>query len=205
MIDHGPARQPELHLRDVAMLGRAVDDDVEILAAPGRHQIVDDPTVLVEQHRIAQAAVGEHLQLAGEQCLERRVGALAVDRQLAHVADVEQPRTLTSPQMFGDDAFILDRHLIAGERHHPRAMRPVPRIERQSLDVLAFGHVAHVALLQIQVRVAPGYLAENFTRTPFCRCDLRAFPGIGSLGYPFGGPAQAGHFPDCQARAVPCA
>ena len=42
---------------DVAMLGRAVDDHVEMVAAAGRHQIVDDPAVVVEQQRIAQLHV----------------------------------------------------------------------------------------------------------------------------------------------------
>jgi hypothetical protein len=35
------------------------------------------------------------------------------------------------PQMLGHDAFILDRHFIAGERHHPAAMTAVPVVERQ--------------------------------------------------------------------------
>ena len=102
------------------MLGRAVDDDIEILAAARRHQIVDDPAVIFEQQRIFGLHVRRGAEVAGHQRLERGVDPAAVDQQLAHVADVEQPRIFAGPEMLGDDPFILDRHLIARERHHPR-------------------------------------------------------------------------------------
>ena len=74
------------------MLGRAVDDDVEILAAAGGHQIVDDPAVVGEQQRIFGLHVGQRLEIAGHQRLERGGDIAAADQQLAHVADVEQAR-----------------------------------------------------------------------------------------------------------------
>ena len=120
---------------DVAMLGRAVDDDIEILAAAGRHQVVDDPAVIFEQQRIFGLHVGRCAEVAGHQGLERGIHAASVDQQLTHVADVEQAGILAGPQMLGDDAFILDRHLIAGERHHPPATGAVPGIERQLVEL----------------------------------------------------------------------
>ena len=36
-----------------------------------------------------------------------------------------------APQMLGHDAFILDGHLVTGERHHPAAASAVPGVERQ--------------------------------------------------------------------------
>src|SRR3546814_14929245 len=54
------------------------------------------------------------------QRFERLGGALASQDDLAHMADVEQARTRARPQVFGHDAFILDRHVIAGELDHPR-------------------------------------------------------------------------------------
>ncbi len=152
MVDDDCARQPQLELVDVAVLGRAVDDDVEILAAPGRHQIVDDPAIVVEQQRIFELHVAERLEIGREQGFERPVGAVAVDQQLAHMADVEQPGILARPQMLGDDAFILDRHLIARERHHARALRAVPLVERKPFERLGracritVDFVAHRAL-----------------------------------------------------------
>jgi hypothetical protein len=54
--------------------------------------------------------------------------------------------------MLGDDAFILDRHLIARERDHPSALGAVPLVERKGFERLGrFGRarvdfVAHRAL-----------------------------------------------------------
>ena len=90
MVEGDLARQAALELLDVAGLGRAVDDEVEMLAAARRHQIVDDPAVLAEQHRIAQPPVLERLEVARQQGLERLVEVGPVEQQLAHVADVEQ-------------------------------------------------------------------------------------------------------------------
>src|SRR3546814_21120497 len=62
------------------------------------------------------------------------------------MADVEQPGRFAHPQMLGHDAvFILDGHRIARDRHHPRALRAVPRIERQNLRLggIEAGFVAH--------------------------------------------------------------
>src|SRR5438067_12102865 len=36
--------------------------------------------------------------------------------------------------MLGDDALVLDRHLIAGERDHPSPAGAMPRIERQLVE-----------------------------------------------------------------------
>jgi hypothetical protein len=101
------------------------------MAAAGCHQVVDDSAGIVEQHRIAQAAVLEQHQLTRKQRLERLVDPGAGDDQLPHVADVEQSGVAAGPQMLGEDAVILDGHGIARERHHARAMGTVPRIERQ--------------------------------------------------------------------------
>ena len=117
------------------MLGGAVDDDVEILAPARRHQVVDDPAFLVEQQRIFGLHVGGGLEVAGHQLLERRIDAAAVHQQLAHVADVEQPGILARPQVLGDDPFVLDRHFVAGERHHPRTALAVPGVERKLVEL----------------------------------------------------------------------
>ena len=53
-----------------------------------------------------------------------------------------RPAFVAGPQMLGDDAFILDRHLIAGERHHPGAVGAVPGVERERLPGLSVGSSA---------------------------------------------------------------
>ena len=179
MVDHDFAGQPAAEIVDVAMLGRAVDDDVEILAAAGRHQIVDDPAVVVEQKRIFGLHVGRGLEVAGHQPLERRVGAAAVDQQLAHVADVEQAGILAGPQMLGDDAFILDRHLIARERHHPPAAGAMPRVERQRVERLRpsrrsplgiASRLAHSAACSRASDATANARERASAAAPVCRC-----------------------------------
>jgi len=56
------------------MLGRAVDDDVEFVAPTRRHQIVDDPAVVVEQKRIFGLHVLRGAEVARHQPFERRIG-----------------------------------------------------------------------------------------------------------------------------------
>ena len=132
VIDHDLARQSVLEHVDVADFGGAVDDDIEIVAAPGRHQIVDDPAIIGQEQRIFELHVLLGREISRHQGLQRAVRILAVDQQLTHVADVEQPRILAGPQMLGHDAVILDRHRIAGEGDHPAAAVAVPLVERQA-------------------------------------------------------------------------
>ncbi len=40
--------------------------------------------------------------------------------------------------MLGDDALILDRHVVACKRHHPGPARTMPRIERQRVERQVF-------------------------------------------------------------------
>src|SRR3546814_15491920 len=80
---------------------------------------------------------------------ERLGGALAAEHELAHVADVEQPGAVARPQMFGHDAVILDRHVIAGEFDHARAARAVPGVKRPRFDprlFVNFSNLAHIGL-----------------------------------------------------------
>ena len=119
---------------NVAVLGRAVDDDVEVFAAPGRHQVVNDPAIVVEQQRIFWLHVLRGAEIAGHERFEHGIDIAAMNEQLTHVADIEQARILASPHMLGDDSFILNRHFITGERHHPAAALSMPRVERKLVE-----------------------------------------------------------------------
>ncbi len=67
------------------------------------------PAVFAKQHRIAQPAVLERLQVAGHQFFERLVEVGPWNSKLPHVADVEQAGVAAGPHMLGHDAVILDR------------------------------------------------------------------------------------------------
>ena len=113
----------------------------------GDHQIVEDAALVIEQQRIAHPARLQRGDGARQQLFQFRSRILARDHQLAHMADIEQARLVARPVMLGDDAaalflVVLDRHLIAREGHHARALLAVPGIQRQHLG--GFGRIAGV-------------------------------------------------------------
>ena len=202
MVEHRRRRGScVVHMGDVVRLGRAVDDDVEMLAAPRDHQIVEDAAVVAEQQRIAQPAVAQDREVGRQQRLQRPSRA-------SRPATISWPIWLTSnsparlarPAMLGDDAFILDRHLVAGERHHPRAARAVPGVERQRL----FGASLITGLRsKASARGRPRQTPQ--TSDPLCHVNLRAFPRslrrrrvTPSVARQ---PAAGERFPECPLRA----
>ena len=171
----GYVGQAPLQIVDVAVLGRAVDDDVEIVAAAGGHQVVDDPAVLVEQQRISGFMSLSSLKSPGSTVSRRCVHGTAVDPELAHVADVEQAGILTRPKVLGHDAFVLDRHLVAGERDHPAALGAVPLVKRQFLERCSARCLRHLADRRYgspRARVLVGGTVVDFS-AHIARCDGR--------------------------------
>ena len=57
--------------------------------------------------------------------------ARALDLELAHVRDVEDAGVGAHGAVLLDHALVLHGHLPAGERHHARAERDVPVVERR--------------------------------------------------------------------------
>ena len=110
-----------------------------MLVEPVGDQVVDDPAVLVRQQRVLRAAGRDAVEVVREQALEQLVRARALDLELAHVADVEDAAIGAHRAMLRDDALVLDRHLPAGERDHPRAERDVPVVQRGALQRLHEG------------------------------------------------------------------
>ena len=66
--------------------------------------------------------------------LHRLEGVAAGDLDLAHVADVEEPRARSDGLMLVDDARVFDRHVPAAELDHAGAERTVTRVERSLLE-----------------------------------------------------------------------
>ncbi|MNY35550.1 hypothetical protein D3C86_1699660 [compost metagenome] len=106
-----------------------------------RHQVVHDAALKVEQQGILLLAGLQDFIVAGNETLELldRVGA--GDAGLAHVRDVKQAGVFAGPAVLGQDAFVLDRHVIAAEADHAGAQRAVRGVERGGLQ----GLVAHRA------------------------------------------------------------
>jgi hypothetical protein len=58
----------------------------------------------------------------------------AGDLDLAHVADVEEPRARPHGHVLVGDAGVLDGHVPAAEFDHAGAERAMPRVERGFLQ-----------------------------------------------------------------------
>jgi hypothetical protein len=147
MVERDLIGQFGAQMRDIVELHRAIDDHVDAVAPPAEDQIVEDAAIFGEQQRIAHPPDREALYVGGEQRFQRFIETLAAEEQLAHMADIEQARILAGPEMFGHHAFILDGHVVAGERDHAAAASAVPCVERQGIERFGgFVVVAHIGL-----------------------------------------------------------
>ena len=61
-------------------------------------------------HRVVGPADGEGRRVGDERAGQGRAGLRALDEQLAHVRQVEQPGALADGAMLLEDAGVLDRH-----------------------------------------------------------------------------------------------
>ena len=98
---------------------------------PVDDQVVDDAARLVREQRVLRVAGLEPVEVVRERRLAAARGRSALDLELAHVRDVEDARVGAHRHVLGDDTLVLDGHLPAGERHHPRPERDVPVVERR--------------------------------------------------------------------------
>ena len=79
----------------------------------------------------------------------------ADDEGLAHVRDIEQAGVGARVQVLLEDAEgVLDRHLVAGERHHAGAKRDVQIVERGALQGGGIGGSGHVGPRSLRFRNA---------------------------------------------------
>jgi hypothetical protein len=102
------------------VVGRlAVDEDV-----------VDEGALGCQQRGVLRLP---HLQLAGvvaREPLERGERVAPGHLDLAHVADVEEPRAGAHREVLIGDARVLDGHQPAGKRDHAPTEGDVPVVER---------------------------------------------------------------------------
>ncbi len=103
--------------------GQAIDEQI-IDEGPSRgHQ----PGIL----RLADLQLG---RVVTRNALHGRQRVRAGDLDLAHVADVEQPRALADSQVLGGDAGVLDRHVPPAKRDHSGARSAMESVERRLLE-----------------------------------------------------------------------
>ena len=143
-------------MRDVGVLAGGVDDEEEVVAAVGDHQVVEDAAGLVGEEGIALASFLQARDADRDQRLQGERGILdpprlRPDRHLAHMRDVEEAGGTPRVEVLLEDAGgILHRHRVAREGHHPPAEFLVEGEERGALQ---FRQIRQAIRLPLRLRV----------------------------------------------------
>src|SRR4051794_24126262 len=170
----------------VRVLIRGIDHESEPLFATWyarHHQVVENAAIPVEKLRVALAPGRERGNVGRHQRLELPRRIRPGQHRLAHMRDIEQPRLLARMQMLRDNpSFVLDRHRIAGERHHARALRHVQLIEGRSGERLSRGD-SEIGQSTLRAWRDMGRTARPSVHAPPLSRDLRDFPARGA-SYP---------------------
>src|SRR5213596_2374152 len=90
--------------------------------------VVDDRAALVGEEPVARLTHGKAGDVARDKAIERGTGAAALEEELAHVREIEEAGATAYRAVLRHDALVLDRHLVAGERHHLRPELSMPLI-----------------------------------------------------------------------------
>ncbi len=115
---------------------RVDDEEIAKLAEPVGDHVVDDSALFVREERVLRETGLEPVEIVRQERLEQLVRARAFDVELAHVRDVEHPSVGSDGAVLLDHALVLDGHLPAGERHHPRAEGDMPVVQGRALERL---------------------------------------------------------------------
>ena len=173
---------------------------------PRDHQVVEDAAVVGKKLRIALLIGFQAHDIRRNERFERpcdRFVALVLGDQesLAHVGNIEQARMLAGPVVLGHDAGgVLDRHVIAGERHHARAKGNMLGMKGGLQRLVGVDRLGHG--ISSKARVRRAFQGPFFT--PPLSHDLRDFPNATSerLRPSVGDVAKRRRFPECQLPAV---
>jgi hypothetical protein len=92
------------------VFGKAVDKQVVHDAAlPGAHEGVED------------GPIAHFADIVGEDILQKRARAFALEVDFPHVADIEEAHAVTDRQVLLDNAGVLNGHTPTREGHHFRS------------------------------------------------------------------------------------
>ncbi len=99
---------------------RGVDDQKIFLGTDAIDEhIVDEGPLGGRQRGVLDLARGQLRRVVRGQVLDEGQGVLAADDDLAHMADVEEPRPGPDGHVLVDDALVFDGHLPPEEFDHP--------------------------------------------------------------------------------------
>jgi hypothetical protein len=115
--------------------------EVPVLTEAVREEVVQDAPVLLGQHAVLRAVLGDLGDVVGEDPLQEGLRARPRGLDLPHVADVEDPRAAAHLEVLLLDPGVLHRHLPAGEGNELRTGRDMPVVQRGALErVSTNGH-----------------------------------------------------------------
>ncbi len=163
-------RDPGVVLLDV----RGVDDEQIVLLGEAVDQhVVDECAFGRGECRVLRLAVLQLRCVVRRDVLDggQRIGTRQLD--LPHVRDVEEAGRGAHGHVLGGDARVLDRHVPAAERHHPRSEGDVSGMERGLLEARRSG-VVHAGSREVK-RIRRNVL-RRLTRVKDAPEDARLRP-----------------------------
>ena len=142
------------------VVGGVADDEVRAVDVVA-DQVVDDPAVLLAEHRVLRLAGLERAGIAHQRVTQEghRLGSGDVD--LAHVRQVEEAGRGTHRAVLLEDGSVLHRHLVAGERDEPPARSGVPVVERGARQGARLAHALASSCSRSERRVAASSRTER--------------------------------------------
>ncbi|EKD60789.1 MAG: hypothetical protein ACD_54C00550G0001 [uncultured bacterium] len=154
-----------------------IDDDKDMIAAIGEHQIIQNTAGFIGEHAVTLAALRHAQHIHRHQRFKRQgqglVAAARLQDHLPHMADIKQPRCGARVQMFFHHASrVLHRHLVACEGHHLAPQSHMQVMQTQSQQV--FGQSR---LLTCRIRIPASIRRANPHPTmPPLSLPCRKFP-----------------------------
>ena len=125
---------------DLFAIGGVAHHQVAAVGHPVDDQVVEDGAALVAANGVQRPPGLERSHVVRHQAVQGCAGAVALQKQLTHVRDVEEPHPRTHSQVLVLDALVLDRHLEAGEGYEATAQRGMAFVQWGALQRL--GHAA---------------------------------------------------------------
>ncbi len=116
-------------------VGRVHHHQVEIVAAPVDHQVVDDPAVLIEEVSVKALAGLEPAGIVGQHQVQELGGVGAADLEHAHVGHVKEAGCLADGVVLVEDAGVPHRHLPPGKGDHLARVGLVPLVEGRAPEL----------------------------------------------------------------------
>lgn len=137
-----PVFDDGLHMSGDLLAVGSVDDDEEVVVVESHDDdIVEDTTGFITHEGVAALAVLHVAYAAGTDTLEESCGVFALDREAAHVGDIEE-RAVGAAMgvLIADRGLVLDGHLPPGVLDHLGVVFEVVLVEGGVEECACLGH-----------------------------------------------------------------